>query len=71
MSQFSPRLYVTIAAERAAAIRAGAKIIPKGACHYCAWEFQAKELWCCSECSILYQAECAAMTAPAIDKETP
>ena len=71
MNQFTTRPYVEIAADRAAAIRAGAKIIPKSACHYCAWTFQAKEIFCCAECATLYQAECAAATAPAIDKETP
>jgi hypothetical protein len=33
MSEFKPKPYSEIAAERKAAILAGAKLIPKGSCH--------------------------------------
>ena len=52
--------------ERRAAILARAPIIPKGACHYCAWPFQGKELWCCSDCHSQYEAEKAAILAASV-----
>jgi hypothetical protein len=64
MTAFKARLYSDIAAARRAAIMAGAKIIPKGECHFCAWPFQAKELWCCSECATCYETERAELAAP-------
>lgn len=55
---FKPRSYAEISAARREAILTGAAIIPKGACHMCAWEkIPARALWCSSACAADYEAE--------------
>jgi hypothetical protein len=61
--RFAPRLQADIIAARTAAILAGAKIIPKGECHMCAWPFQGKELYCSQACETDYEAERVELTA--------
>jgi hypothetical protein len=46
-----------IDAERQAAILAHAPLLPKRACHYCAWEVPRLALWCCAKCAQSYEKE--------------
>lgn len=64
LQTFKARPYAEIAEKRRADILAGAKIHPKGACWYCAWPFQAKELYCSADCAQSYEAERVELTAP-------
>lgn len=58
MSTFKPRSYAEISAARREAILTGAAIIPKGACHMCAWErIPSRALWCSAQCCQDYEAE--------------
>jgi hypothetical protein len=47
-----------IDAARRAAILARTKLIPKGACHFCAYRLHAKgALWCSTDCATEYEKE--------------
>lgn len=61
MSTFRATPYQEIEAARKARIHAGEKIHPKGACFFCAWPFQAKELFCSADCAASYHAEVASV----------
>jgi hypothetical protein len=57
MNEFKARPYAQIAAERRAAILAGAKLIPKSCCHFCAYAVPKGALFCSGCCGADYQAE--------------
>jgi hypothetical protein len=57
MNEFTPRPYVEIAAERRAAILAGARLIPKSCCHFCAYAVPRGALWCSTLCAQDFEAE--------------
>lgn len=57
MNEFNPKPYSEIAAERRAAILAGAKLIPKSCCHFCAYAVPRGALWCSGVCAADYEAE--------------
>lgn len=57
MNHFKTRPYAEIAAERRVAILAGAKLIPKSCCHFCAYAVPKGALYCSGTCAADYQAE--------------
>lgn len=61
MTTFTARPYAEIAATRRVAILTGAKILPKGACHFCDFALPKPALYCCADCSNEYQKERAAL----------
>lgn len=61
--KFTARPYSEIVATRRAAIVAGEKLIPKGACFFCAWELPKPALYCSADCAQGYQAELAVVSA--------
>lgn len=59
--------YAEIKAARRDAILSRAPVIPKGACHHCAWELLLKgALWCSADCAEQYEAEKAEILAAAV-----
>lgn len=55
---FKPRSYAEISATRQAAIKAGAQLIPKGECYFCAWtKIPSRALYCSFACAQDYEAE--------------
>lgn len=62
---YKAKPYAEIMAQRQADILAGAKVHPKGACWFCLWPFQAKELYCSADCAQAYLAEVAKLLPPA------